>query len=39
MWDGRGAYRVCVRKLEEKMRLEKPRKGLESNIKMHLQGV
>jgi hypothetical protein len=39
MEDGRGAYRVLVRRSRGKRQLEKPRPRWEDNIKMNLQVV
>jgi len=37
--EGRGVYRVLVRKSERKRPLERPRRRWEDNIKMELQEV
>jgi len=39
MGEGRGVYRVLVRKLEGKRPLGRPRRRWENNIKMDLQEV
>jgi hypothetical protein len=39
MGEGRGVYRVLVRKLEGKRPLKRPRSRWEDNIKMDLQVV
>jgi hypothetical protein len=39
MGDGRGVYRVLVRKPEGKRPLGRPRRRLEDNIKIELQEV
>jgi hypothetical protein len=39
MWEGRGVYRVLVRKPEGKRPLGRPRCRWEGNIKMDLQEV
>jgi len=39
MWEGRGVYRVLVRRPEGKRPLGRPRGNREDNIKMGLQKV
>jgi hypothetical protein len=39
MGEGRGVYRVLVGKPEGKRPLGRPRRRLDDNIKMNLQGV
>jgi hypothetical protein len=39
MWEGRGVYRVLVRKPEGKRPLRRPRHRWEGNIKADLQDV
>ena len=37
MWERRGTYRALVGRPEEKIPLERPRRGWECNIKMDLK--
>jgi hypothetical protein len=39
MWEGRGKYRVLVGKPEGKIRLGRPKRRWEVNVRMHLQEV
>ena len=39
MGDGRGAYRVFVRRSEGERALGRPRRRWEDNIKIHLHGM
>jgi hypothetical protein len=39
MGEGRGVYRVLVRKHEDKRPLGRPRRRWEDNIKMHLREI